>query len=238
MRQQREVLDRLPVAELGVDAVDRPLDLCPQRGLIEALALRRVRIGNDERSDVRPRLAQHHGAGDKRIAQQFMLELHRRNVFAACGLEKRFLPVGDFQEPVAVDLTDIAGVEPAVLQHLGGGLGLVVVREHVARPFDEDLAIVGDLQLNTFERLADGEELVRVQGVRAHAGRGLGQAPTVQDRHPQRPEELLDLPGQCGAATDEEAQAPACKKRPYVAQHETISEAALGFQEWTGVLRL
>src|SRR5256886_16933872 len=35
VRQQREVLDRLPLAELAVDAVDRPLDLCPQRGLIE-----------------------------------------------------------------------------------------------------------------------------------------------------------------------------------------------------------
>ena len=64
------------------------------------------------------------------------------------------------EEAVLVELAEIAGVEPAVDEGLGGGLGLLVVaEEHVGAP-DQDLAVVGDLHLDAGEGRADDAELV------------------------------------------------------------------------------
>ena len=52
----------------------------------------------------------------------------RRDVLTLRRLEHVLLAIGDAQEAVGIDLTDIAGVEPAVLlEGLGGGVGQVVV---------------------------------------------------------------------------------------------------------------
>ena len=50
------------------------------------------------------------------------------------------MPVADGDEAVGVHRADVAGVQPAVAQRLGGGLGPVPVAHHVVRAAQEDLA--------------------------------------------------------------------------------------------------
>src|SRR5467141_4775038 len=107
VRQEREVFDRLPLAEVAVDAVDRLLNPRLYRRLIHPLPARGVPVGNDQSRDVRATIAEGDRPLNQWIAQQRMLELLRRDVLAAGGLEKRFLAVCDLQEAVAVQLADV-----------------------------------------------------------------------------------------------------------------------------------
>ena len=61
---------------------------------------------------------------------------------------------------VAVDeLADVAGVQPAVRgQHLGGGLGVVVIAAHDAAAAQQDLAVLGDPELGAGQRRTDGAD--------------------------------------------------------------------------------
>ena len=161
--------------------------------VVEALVLGRLPVRDDQHADVRLALADDDRAVDQRVAHQRILDRLRRDVLAARRLEERLLAVGYPEEPVGVDLADVAGVDPAVAHGVGGRLRIVVISQHVARAADEDLAIVGDLQLHAGERLPDAEELVVRKRVARRPGRHLGHPPAVEDRHAHRPEELLDL---------------------------------------------
>src|SRR3981081_1650160 len=57
LRQQREVLDRFPVAQVGVDLIAGLLNVRLQAGFVESLLAGTVAVGNDERGDVRPSLS-------------------------------------------------------------------------------------------------------------------------------------------------------------------------------------
>src|SRR5438034_1343676 len=98
-----------------------------------------------------------------------LLDRLRRDVLADGRLEQRLLAVGDLQEAVAVDLSDVARGDPAVAQRLRGGLRVLVIAEHVARALHKDLAVIRDLYLYARERLAHCQELVVGQRVRARA---------------------------------------------------------------------
>src|SRR4029077_19155422 len=165
--QQGEVLDRLPVADVLVHAVDGLLDVRAQPRLVEALLLSGLPVRHDQRRHVGPALADDHRALDQRVAHQPELERLRRDVLPDRRLEERLLAVGDVQEAFRVDLADVAGGDPAVLQGLGSGLGVLVVTQHVARALDQDLAVVRDLQLDSRERLAHAEEPMVAQSVGA-----------------------------------------------------------------------
>ena len=165
LRQQREVLDRLPVAEVRVDAVDRLLH-------VRAAAPASSRPCLLGRVPVRARSAPSRKAGPRRSTTARSISGSRiRPNSSGCGamylppavLKSDFLRSVILQEAVGVDLADVAGVDPAVLQRLGGRLGVLVVAEHVARALDQDLAVVGDLQLDARERLAHGQEPVRAR---------------------------------------------------------------------------
>src|SRR5205807_9690716 len=114
--------------------------------------------------------------------------------------------------------------DPSVPQNLGCGDGVLVVAEHVAWTLDQDLAVVRDLDLDPGKRLADREELVLAQGVRANARRGLSHAPSVEDGHSDRPEELLDVARQARAAADEEPQPASRQSLAKRGQNEAIRE--------------
>ena len=97
-----------------------------------------------------------------------MLELHGRDVLAARCLEQRLLAVGDLEEPVLVDLADVAGREPAALEEdlLRLLLALVVALGDVRRA-REDLAVRRDLELDAGDRAADADRPVRERARRA-----------------------------------------------------------------------
>jgi hypothetical protein len=96
------------------------------------------------------------------------------------------VPVGEPQHAVVAEVAHVAGVEPAVRERRGGGLLVVQVAGHGARPPVDDLAgLAGrqqvavrahDRDLNADQRGADGADVGKLvlgpeqRGARAHLG--------------------------------------------------------------------
>jgi len=66
----------------------------------------------------------------------------------AGGDDDVLLAAGDRQVAVVVDRTEVASVQPAVLDGAEACVGVVVIAGEDVRSFDEDLAVVGDPQLD------------------------------------------------------------------------------------------
>src|SRR5690606_8431501 len=89
------------------------------------------------------------------------LDDRRRDGFAVGGLEQVLLAVGDPQEAVVVELADVAGVEPLVLaERLGRRRLELVVAGGDTRAAEQDLAVLGDLDLGAGQGPADATELI------------------------------------------------------------------------------
>ena len=127
-------------------------------------------VGDDQRCHVRLALADDDSLLDQVVALDLELELLRGDVLAPRGLDEVLLAVRDLEEAVRVELADVTGADPPVVQHLRGRDRVVVIAEHVAGAVDQDLAVLRQLQLDARERLADGEEAVLRERVRANAG--------------------------------------------------------------------
>ena len=80
--------------------------------------------------------------------------------------------------------------QPVGVDRLRGLVGHVAVALHDLRAADQDLAVVGQLQLHVRSHLADRPELDRVGQVHGAAAAALGQAPQLRHRHADRVEEL------------------------------------------------
>ena len=106
---------------------------------------------------------------------------------------------------------DVAGAEPAVgVEHLRRRLGVLVVAGEDGLAADQELAVVGDPQLEA--RAAAGPTVPNRQRsgrVRRRRRRALGQAVALEDPDPDRVEELGDLLDERRAARDRRPQAPA-----------------------------
>ena len=61
---------------------------------------------------------------------------------------------------VLVDVTDVAGVEPAALQHARRLVVVAPIAVHDQLAAHQDLAVAGDADLDAFQRRADGVHLV------------------------------------------------------------------------------
>src|SRR5580700_12089765 len=85
------------------------------------------------------RQADHGGLRDRGMLVEHLLDLSRVDVVAAADDQVLF-PVHDVEVAVGVDAGQVAAVEPAVADRLGGGLGAVPVALHHVRPADDDLA--------------------------------------------------------------------------------------------------
>ena len=105
-----------------------------------------------------------------------------RDVLPARGDDDVLLAVGDRDEAVVVDRRDVARAQPAVLaQHLGGRLGLLEVAGEDGLAPDQQLAVLGDTQLEAGQRGADGAEAVAVGAVRRRRRRALREAVALED---------------------------------------------------------
>jgi hypothetical protein len=98
----------------------------------------------------------HHGLGDPAALLEVVLDVGRREVLAAGGDDDVLLAARDREIAVVVDRAEVAGVQPAILDRAEAGIGAVVVAGEDVRAFDEDLAVLGDLQLDARQRPADG----------------------------------------------------------------------------------
>ena len=96
---------------------------------------------------------------------------------------------------------DVPGAEPAVVpEHLRGRLGLLVVAGEHRLAADQQLAVLGEPELETGERRPDRAEPVALGRVRRRGRRALGEAVPLVDADPDRVEELGDLLGERRAA--------------------------------------
>src|SRR6476661_8280839 len=242
-----ELLDRLPPVEAGVEPVDVALHERPRLrrrhhlGVGPALEAdgrrprgHRVRVERDEGRRVVVAGAVDEELADERAQPlEARLDLGRRDVLAARGLEDVLLAVGDVEEAALVDAPDVAGVEPAVLgEHLGRRLGVVVVAAHDARPSDEDLAVLlRDAHLGARQRPADRAVLVRavVGCVDGRAGRRLGQAVALLDEQADRAEPPRDVGVERRGPADHEAHA-AAETLLDLLQHEPGREPVAALQ--------
>src|SRR5215207_3168138 len=129
------------------------------------------------------------GTGDL----QHTLNLLRRNVLAARGLDQVLLTVSDPQITLLVKLPNVAGGEPAVGDCLRGRIWQVVVAVHHTWPLDQDLAVIGDLDLRARDRRPHGPEASGTRIVHAGRSAGLGKAVALQYQQSGRVEPLLHL---------------------------------------------
>ena len=106
-----------------------------------------LHIERDQRDQVGPAVADHDALRDPLALLDLRLEVRRRDVLAAGGDDDVLLAAGDREIAVFVELADVAGVKPAVDDRLPGGLLVLVVALEDVRALDEDLAVVGDLDL-------------------------------------------------------------------------------------------
>jgi hypothetical protein len=78
------------------------------------------------------RQADHGGLGDGGMLVEHLLDLPRVDVVAAAD-DQVLLPVHDVEVAAGVDPGQVTGVEPAVADRLGGGLGALPVALHHVR---------------------------------------------------------------------------------------------------------
>ena len=92
--------------------------------------------------------------GDVGVGLEEVLDRLGGDVLAAGGDDDVLFPVGDDQKAVLVEMTDVAGVEPTALEVPPGLRFLLVIAFHDVRPAGQDLAVRGDPDLDTRDRLA------------------------------------------------------------------------------------
>ena len=238
--QDNPALDGLPAVEPGVELVDVALDhggggvgrddlgvRAATQSVARGPLVEPVRVEGDDRADEVALVAVHDelaGVGADGLEQP--LDHLRGDVLAARRLEQVLLAVRDTHIALVVDLPDVAGVQPAVVERLGGGRLLVVVAGHHAGALDQQLAVVGDPELGAVERRPDRAELVVVRAVDAGSCGGLGEPVALEDQDSRGVEPLGDVTVERGGTRDEEAH-PAAETLADLGEDEPVVEAVL-----------
>src|SRR5262249_42005886 len=137
--------------------------------------------------------ADYSGVRYRRVLEQRLLNLARIDVVAGDD-DHVLLAVHDRDVAILVHRREVAGVEPAVAQGLGGRLRLLPIALHNVLAATDELAYharrhlaavcVHDLDLDAGNRLAHGSWLGDgASGVACYDWRGLGQTVPLADRH-------------------------------------------------------
>src|SRR3546814_5179804 len=137
-------------------------------------------------------IAVDHGLADLRLEGEKALDALRCDIVAARVDDDVLLPVGDLEITVAVDHADVAGVQPAVVQHARRRLWIVPVAQHQQFATHQYLPIRGDADLHPAQRRAHGVELDLVGTVAAHHRGRFGLAVTLEQAQAERGEEEPD----------------------------------------------
>ena len=202
----------------------------PDRRAPDALVIFERRVGAaHDRVDVGARLehehrvdalfavdaqADHAGVRDAGLRQQRALDVFGEDVEALRRDDHFLLAALDEQPAGRVELADVAGVEPAVLEapsparRLVGAGGLVVAGRDVVAA-DEDLAVGRDLHLHAADRRAD-RALRRAQRmVERDDRRRLGEAVALHDEEAELAPERFELRIERRGAADDAPELPA-----------------------------
>ena len=147
-----------------------PRAACTRRGAARGGRARRRGVGAWRRSVTRDDdgdadLAHHivgprddHACGDVRVRGQLRLDLHRVHVVATADVHL-LRPSREPEQPALVELPEVAGAEPAAVEHRARRGGVAPVARHRAgRPQQDlaDLAVAGRVDLQRRCRAAGG----------------------------------------------------------------------------------
>ena len=124
-----------------------------------------------------------------------VFQLLRRHVLAASGDDDVLLAVHDAQKAF-LRHADVAGVKPALgIKRLGRRLWIAVVGRKNRRTAQEDLAVIGQLEVDDVDGGTDGAETKMVPAIDEGRGGGLGQPVAFQNEQSGAVEKLGDLAG-------------------------------------------
>jgi hypothetical protein len=159
------------------------------------------------------------------------LDVRRRHVLAAGVDDQLLLAVDDLQVAVLVELTYVAGVQPAlVVDRLTSLVRVVAVAaRHDAAP-DQHLAVFSELDLHARRHRAHRADLDPIGRVAGPVAGGLGHPPQLGQRHADRVEELDHLTRRGRGADVDRLDLVEPQQRPHLRQHELVGLRVLGAQ--------
>ncbi len=147
---------------------------------------------------------------DPRVLAEDRLDVLRVDLLAVGERQHVLLAAAEGEHPVRRDRPEVAHVVPAVGVDRGGGrLGVLPVAEEAARAAGQDLAVVGDPDLDARDRLTDRPEDVALRPREGDDGAHLRGAVALQDVDAHVGPALgdVDVEGRCPDA--DRVQAPA-----------------------------
>ena len=169
---------------------------------------RRVRVQHDQRGDEWPPIADDRDLSDERVALQQPLHVGRRHVLAAGGNDQLLLAVDDAHVALGIDARDVARVKPAVgVDRVRGAVGVLVVALHHVAAAQQQLAVLGHLELEPGVRLAHRPDPLVPDLIHGRAHGRFGHAVALDQRQAEGAEELDDTRRDRRRARDAQ---PAC----------------------------
>src|SRR5580698_3537526 len=151
--------------------------------------------------------AYHHCLRDEDRSLDIRFDASRRDPLPGAGLEDFVLPVGNTQKSRFVDVTDVAGVQPAVDDRRRRRLRIAIVALHDVASANEDLAIVGDSNVHAADRTSDRAVFVLREFAYRRHRRGFRLAVTLHDRNAQAKENHGRIEVERSASTGEKFDA-------------------------------
>lgn len=149
------------------------------------------RVDENQRTDEGTVVANRHNRLNDGGAIKSLLDLLGGDILAALGLEEALGAAGDHQAAVFVEVTDVAGVEPAIgIERLGAVFRQVPVAGADRAALEVDDATLGvssgagqrnELDFDTRNHLAHSADLVGSRAVGGDGTTGLGQAVALHD---------------------------------------------------------
>ena len=149
--------------------------------------MRDLRLGHQQRDEVRPAVAIDHRLGDLGLQRQHPLDPLRRDIVALVVDDQVLLAVGDDDPALVVEMADVAGREPAVTKHPRRFFGVAPIAVHHILAADHDLAILGDPHLGILRWRPDRlQPDARAWPIAADQRPGLGLAIALEEGDPER----------------------------------------------------
>ena len=139
-------------------------------------------VERHDRGNERASVSKHHGLGDDGALLDGLFQWLGRHVLATGGDDDVLFATGDRDVSVVVDRRKVSGAQPAIVEGLGGALGIVLVAEERHAALDLKLVVVSESCADAGAGAANGADLV--EGLRVDdAGRGrLGHAIALNER--------------------------------------------------------
>src|SRR6185503_15180729 len=218
-----ESLDGFEVGETGIgfanDLREESHDaaITDHRPAIEGLqscmpgpAIESGKVRRNERGDELVLVADQRNLGDHYGVFELVFDGLWSDKLASGGFEEFLLAIGDVEEAVLVEASDVAGREPAIsVEALRVRIWLVPISNEDGRTANEKFTIVGKPEFHVGKRLANGAHAVDFRIVESDHGRCFGEAVALPDSDARGSEPLFGVDPEGSAAGDPDTHASA-----------------------------